>query len=153
MEQVRARVVAHRVRSPLGVDDRLDRLTDLETTAQGAAMDDEAADRSLRVLDREEVAATAGLPDRALVADLPAAFGVEGCPVEDDLGLAVPRELAEFHPVSDDRHDPALGGRRFVAEELGVADAALDRAIERREFGVLRQFRLLARSTPFALFG
>src|SRR4029450_2024166 len=124
----------------------------VEPTPAWPAMQGEPAGRSLRVLDREEVAATAGFLDRALVADLPAAFGVERCPVEDDLGLAVPRELAEFHPVSGDRHDPALGCRRFVAEELGVADAALDRTIERREFGVLRQFRLLARSSPFALF-
>ena len=52
VEQVRARVVAHRVRAPLGVDHGLDRLADPQPAVQRAAVDDEAADRLLGVLDR-----------------------------------------------------------------------------------------------------
>ena len=46
-------------------------------------MDDEPADRPLGVLDREERRAAAGLAQLAPVADLAAALGVEGGPVED----------------------------------------------------------------------
>ena len=60
VEQVRAGVVAHRVGAPLGVDDGLDGLADLEPAAQRAAMDDQAADRLLRVLDREQLAPPPG---------------------------------------------------------------------------------------------
>ena len=49
MEQVRARVVAHRVGAPLGVHDGLDRLADPEPAVERAAMDDQAAERPLRV--------------------------------------------------------------------------------------------------------
>ena len=54
-------------------------------------MDDQAADRPLGVLDREQLAPAAGLAERALVADLAAALGVERRAVQDDLGLAVDR--------------------------------------------------------------
>ena len=63
------------------------------------------------------VAAAARLAEHALVADLAAALGVERRPVEDDLGLAVAGQLVELDPVAQDRDDPALGGRRLVAEE------------------------------------
>ena len=121
VEQVRAGVVAHRVGAPLGVDDGLDGLADAQPAVERAAMDDQPADRLLRVLDREQLAAAARLADRALVADLAAALGVERRPVEDDLGRAVAGELVELHAVADDRDDPALGGRGLVAQELGVA--------------------------------
>ena len=49
MEQVRARVVAHRVGAPLGVHHRLDGLTDAQASVEGAPMDDQAAHRLLRV--------------------------------------------------------------------------------------------------------
>ena len=54
MQQVRAGVVAHRVRAPLGVDLGRDRLADPEPPVQRAAMDDQPADRLLGVLDLEQ---------------------------------------------------------------------------------------------------
>ena len=96
VEQVRARVVAHRVGAPLGVDLGADRLADAQPAAQGAAMDDEPAERLLGVLDVEEDAAAARLAEDAAVADLAAALGVERRPVEDDLGRAVAGQLVEL---------------------------------------------------------
>ena len=127
--------------APVGVDDRLDRLADPQPAVERAAMDDQAADRLLGVVDREQLAAAARLAEDALVADLAAALGVERRPVEDDLGLAVAGQLVELHPVADDRDDPSLGGRRLVAEERRVAGARLDRAVQRGELGVLRRAR------------
>ena len=49
VEQVRAGVVAHRVGAPLGIDDGLDGLADPQPAVERAAMDDEPADRPLRV--------------------------------------------------------------------------------------------------------
>ena len=116
-------------------------------------MDDQAADRLLGVGDREQLAAATRLADRAVVADLAAALGVERRPVEDDLGLAVAGQLVELHAVADDRDDPALRRRRLVAEERRVADARLDGAVQRGELGVLRELGLRAGPRPFALLG
>ena len=80
-----------------------------EPAVERAAMDDEAADRPLRVGDREQLAPAARLAQDALVADLAAALGVERRLVEDDLGLAVPGQLVELHAVADDRDDASLG--------------------------------------------
>ena len=82
-----------------------------------------------------------GLADRALVADLAAALGVERRSVEHDLGRAVAGELVELDAVAHDRDDPALGGRGLVAQELGVAVAALDRAVQRGQLRVARRDR------------
>ena len=153
MEQVRARVVAHRVGPPVGIHDRLDGLADPQPPVERAAMDDQAAERLLRVGHREQLAAAARLAQDALVADLAAALGVERRPVEDDLGLAVAGQLVELHPVPDDRDDAALGGRRLVAQEPRVAAAALDRAVERRLLGVARQLGLRPGAAPLALLG
>ncbi len=49
VEQVGARVVAHRVRAPLGVHDRLDRLPDTQPAMERAVVDDETTVRPLRV--------------------------------------------------------------------------------------------------------
>ena len=69
VEQVRAGVVAHRARTPLGVHDGLDRLADAEAAVQAAAVDDQpaqrAADRLLGVLDLEERRAAARLAQHA----------------------------------------------------------------------------------------
>ena len=54
MEQVRAGVVAHRVSSPLGVDDGRDRLTDPQPPVERPAMNDQPAERLLGVLDGKE---------------------------------------------------------------------------------------------------
>ena len=153
VEQVRPRVVAHRVGAALGVDDGLDRLPDPQPPVERAVVDDQPAMRPLGVGHGEQLAAATGLADDALVADLAAALGVERRLVEDDLGLAVAGQLVELHPVAQDGNDPALGGRRLVAEEPGVADAALDRAVQRDQLGVLREVGLLARPAPIALLG
>ena len=102
-------------------------------------------------LDGEQLAAAPRFADRALVADLPAAFRVERRAVEHDLGRAVPGQLVELHAVADDRHDATLGGRRLVAEELGVAGATLDGAVQRSQLGVPGQIGLLARTASLAL--
>ena len=106
------------LRAPVGVDDGLDGLADLEPAVERAAMDDRGRRPASACRHREQVAAAARLAEDALVADLAAALGVERRPVEDDLGLAVAGQLVELQPVADDRDDAALGGRRLVAEEL-----------------------------------
>ena len=97
MEQVRARVVAHRVGTAVGVDARLDGLADSQPAVKRPAMDDETTDRLLGVCHREELAAAARFSEDAAIADLAATFRVERRLVEDDLGLAVPRQLVELH--------------------------------------------------------
>ena len=62
-----------------------------EPAVERAAVDDQAADRLLGVLDREQLGAAARLADDAAIADLAAALGVERRPIEDDLGRAVRR--------------------------------------------------------------
>ena len=109
-------------------------------------MDDQAAERLLRVGHREQLAPATRLAQDALVADLAAALGIERGLVEDDLGLAVAGQLVELHPVPDDRDDPPLGGRRLVAEEAGVAGTTLDGAVQRGLLGVTRQLRPWFRS-------
>ncbi len=123
VEQVRARVVAHRVGASLRVHDGLHRLADAEPAVERAAVDDEATDRLLGVLDREQLAAAARLADRAAVADLAAALRVERGLVQDDLGLAVAGQFVVLHAVADDRDDPALGGRRLVARGTSMSPA------------------------------
>ena len=49
-------------------------------------MHDQPADRALGVLDREQQLVGGRVADLALVADLAAAFGVEGGPVQHQLG-------------------------------------------------------------------
>src|SRR6478736_5264662 len=102
-------------------------------------MNDQASDRSLRIGHREELASAPGLTQDAAVADLAAALSVERRPVEDDLRLPVTAQVVELDAVPDDRHDPGLGGRRVVPDELGVAGAAMDRRVERRRLGVAGQ--------------
>jgi hypothetical protein len=57
VEQVRAGVVAHRVRPPVGVDDGAHGLADAEPAVERPAMDDQAPDRLLGVLDAEQLGA------------------------------------------------------------------------------------------------
>ncbi len=151
MEQVRPRVVAHRVGPTLGVHNGVDRLTDPKPTVEDPAVDDQPPERSLRVADGEERGAAARLAQLAAVADLAAALGVEGRPIEDDFGLALAGQLVEFHAVADDRDDATLRLGRLVAEKLAVSRTALDRAVERGNLGLLRQRRLLAAPAALAL--
>ena len=144
MQQVGPRVVPHRVGPSLGVDDGLDRRPDLQTAVERPAVDDEAADRSLRVGDLEQDAPAARLADLAMVADLAAALGVEGRAIEDQLGLADAGQVVVLHPVAHDRDDAALAGRGLVAEELGVTGPSLDGAVQGSQLGVLRQLGLPA---------
>ena len=116
-------------------------------------MDDQPADRLLGVAHREQLAATAQFAQDALVADLAATLGVEGRPVEDDLGLAVAGQLVELDAVADDRDDATLGRGRLVAEEARVAGAPLDRAVQRGLLGLARELGLRARPAPLALLG
>ena len=153
MEQMRARVVAHRVGASVGIDDRLHRLPDPQPAVERPAVDDQPTERLLRVGHREQLAATARLAQDALVADLAAALGVERRLVEDDLGLTVAGQLVELHPVAEDRDDPAVAGRRLVADEPAVAGATLDRAVERGLLGMPRELGLRPGSAPFALLG
>ncbi len=113
MEQVGARVVAHRPGAALGVDDRAHGLPDLQATVQPAAMHDEPADGPLRVAHVDQRRAAPGLAEGAAVAYLPAALRVEGRPVEDDLGLARAGQLAVLLAVAQDRDDARLGWRSW----------------------------------------
>ncbi len=128
-------------------------LADAKPAVERAAVDDEAADRRLRVGDREQHAPAARLAEDAPVADLAAALGVERRLVEDDLGFAVAGQLVELHAVAQDRDDASLGGRRLVAEERRVAGARLDRVVQRGELGVLRQLGLRPGPAAVALLG
>ncbi len=151
MEQMRPRVVAHRVGAPLGVDDGVDRLADPEPPVKGPAMDDQPAERPLGVVHGEQRRPATGLAELAAVADLAAALGVERRPIEHDLRLALAGQLVELDAVTDDRDDPALRLRALVAQELRVARPSVDRAVERGGLGLLGQFRLLAAPTPLPL--
>ena len=153
MEQMRARVIAHRVGASRGVDLGGHGLPHPQASVERAAMDDEAAERTLGVGDREQLAAAAGLAQDAEIADLAAALGVERRAIEDDLRLAVAGQLVELHPVADDPDDPAVGRRRLVAEELGVAGPRVDGAIQGGEAGGLRELGLGPGSAPVALLG
>ena len=62
-----------------------------QRAVQRAAMDDQAADGPLRVVDREERPRRRPVADHALVADLAAALGVERRPVQHELGLGAGR--------------------------------------------------------------
>ncbi len=54
VEQMRGRVVAHGAGAPFCVDDGTHGLSDRDVPAEDPPMDDEAADRALGVLDREQ---------------------------------------------------------------------------------------------------
>ena len=153
MEEVRAGVVAHRVRPAIAVDDRVDPLADAQSAVERAAMDDQPADRLLGVLDGEQRRTATRLPELAAVADLAAALGVERRSVEDDLGGPLARQLAQLQPVSNDRDDASFDRGGLVPDKLGVARPRLDRLVESAELGMLRELGLLARATPLALLG
>ena len=99
---------------------------------------------------------------RALIADLAPALGVERRSVEDDLGLrrgvadaggvADRRQLVVFDAVAHDRHDlGVVDPRRLVADERAVAATRLDRLVQRRRLGVPGELGLLARARSLAL--
>ena len=114
-------------------------------------MDDQAAERLLRVGHAEQLTPAARIAQHAVVADLAAALGVERRLVQDDLRLAVPGQLVEPDPIAHDREYAALGRRRLVAHEPRVADTAVDRAIERDLLRMFRELRLCPRAAPVAL--
>ena len=116
------------------------------------SMDDQAADRLLRVGDLEQDAPAARLADLALVADLAATLGIERRAIEDELGLAVAGQLVVLHAVADDREDAAVGGRGLVAQERGVAGPGLDRGVQRGQLRVLEEFGLAPGARSVALF-
>ena len=144
VQQVGARVVAHRPRAPVGVHDRVDRLADPDAAVEPSPVDEQPADRLLCVEDVHDRRAAAGLPKDPAVTHLAAALTVERRAVEHDLHLAGPGELAELHAVSEDRDDARLGARRLVADERGLAGPAEQALVERRELRVARQLRLPA---------
>ena len=119
-------VAARRVGVHLGVHG----LADGDAAVQLAAMDDQPADRPLRVLHGEQDVA-ARVTDDAAVADLAAAFGVERRHVQDQLrvggsldaqlDLRLGLELLVFGAVAQDGHDLRIGGGRLVADERRVA--------------------------------
>ncbi len=153
VQQMGGRVVAHRPGSPFGVDARRNRLAHLESAVELAAMDEEPGDRLLRVLDREQVAAAAGFEDLAVVADLAAALAVEGRGVEDHFGLALAGQLLILHAVTKNRDDASFRLDAVVAEELRLADAALDALVQVPELGVAGQIRLGALAAAGLLLG
>ena len=77
MEQMRARVVAHGVGASLGVHHGFDRLADTQPAVEHAALDDQAAERLLRVGHAEQLAPATRLTQDAVVTDLAAALGIE----------------------------------------------------------------------------
>ena len=146
VEQVRAGVVAHRVGAPLGIDHGLDASRRPRSRPWSVPRWTMRPPTGLCVSSTVNSSLPPpGLADDALVADLAAALGVERRPVEDDLGLAVAGQLVELHPVADDRDDPALGGRRLVAEERRVAGAAPGwRCTATPQLGLARELGLRA---------
>ena len=153
MEQVRRRVIAHRVRPPFRIHDRVQCLPDPEPSVEGAAQDDQPADGLLGVHDREEFAPATRFAQDAVIPDLATTLGVERGSIQDDLRIAVTGQLVELHPVTEDRHDLALGGGHLVAEERRVPGPTVDGAVERHQLGVLRELGLRAGSAAVALFG
>ena len=121
------------------------------------------ARHALRVGSTSKTTLAVGAPEHAAVADLAAALGVERRPIEHDLGggarlgaqllVALRLEVLVLDAVAQDRDDPRLGGRRLVAEERGVADAAPDRFVQRRLLDAARLVGLRARAAALALLG
>ena len=85
-----------------------------------AAMDDEAGDGALGVLDPH---AAVGAGDDAPIADLPAALGVEAGFGEDDLNLLAGGGVAHRLAIAQDAEDAGLDGRLIVAVKGSVAGA------------------------------
>ena len=153
VEQVRPGVVTHRVGATIRVHLRGHGLPQPKATVERAAMDDQSAERPLRVGHGEQVAAATGFAQDTEVADLAAAFGVERRAVEDHLRFAVAGQLVEFQAVADDPDDPAFGVCRVVAQELAVAGPSVDGAVQGREAGGLRELGLGPGSASVALLG
>jgi hypothetical protein len=153
VEKVRRGVIAHRPGTPVGVDSGGNRLPHSQPAVQLAPMDEQAGDWLLGVLDREERAAAAGFEQLAAVPDLAASLAVEGCGVEDDLGFAAAGQFLVFHAVPQDRHDAGLDLGGLVAEEPGLAGAALDRLIEVAQLGVAGQIGFGALAAARLLLG
>src|SRR3954454_3244751 len=82
----------------------------------GAEMDEEVAQLLLGVA-YHDPAGLAGR-DKAGIADLAAALGIEGGLVEDHRNLGADRGRLDRLAVMHDRQDLALGGLGRVAEEL-----------------------------------
>ena len=141
--------------APLGVDHGVERLADRDPAMERAAMDDQAGDRLLRVRRRRTRRCAARLAEHALIADLAAALGVEGRPVEDDLGLASAGRSARRTRSPSRRIATTLpvGASSSRSPGTGVAGARLDRLVERLHLGVLGELGLLAAAAALALLG
>ncbi len=146
VEEMRAGVIAHRVRASVGIDLGRDRLADLEPPAQRASMHDETsglrARHALRVLDLEHDAAVGTAEaQHATIANLATTLRVERRLIEHDLRggarrrsellVALGLELGVLDSVAQDRDDSRLRAGRLVAEERRLAGSAKDGLVER----------------------
>ena len=121
VQQVGAAVVAGRVEAAFGFDLRRYGVAQGDVAlGHDAAMDDEAGDGALRVLD---VDTAVGSGDDAAVSDLSASLGVEAGLGQDDLDLLAAGGLAHRLAVAQDTEDAGLDGRLVVAVEGGMAGA------------------------------
>ena len=166
VEQVGARVIAHRVRSPVGVHVGAQGVAQADLSAKRAAVHGQArglrAGDALDVLDLEQDRAIRRADD-AGVGHLAAALRVERRPVQDDLrvgpGLDPELHLVDglerfvFHAVPQDRDHAPPGGRRLVAQELRGSRPAEDLGVPGRGQRRLGQAGLRVAAAALALLG
>ena len=137
VQYVGGRVVAHDVPAPLGVDDGLGRVADLNRAAgHRAAMNDQAGQRTRHAchLDRPngDLHALGEVVNLARVGDLTAAFHVEGRRRQDDFDFAAGVGPLDNLAVDQQAHDFAgRFGHVFVDEVFNTALRQLARFFER----------------------
>jgi hypothetical protein len=128
VHQVRGRVVAHRAPARLVVDVRRDRVADAQLAGPDLAqMPDDVRLDLLRVLDREQRQAHAGLGELAAVADLAARLGVERRAREHDDAALAGRQAVDLRAVAVQRDDLRLRRERVVAVEARLRAVVRER--------------------------
>ena len=95
----------------------------------GCAVNEETGHRSLHVVHLEH--GSAGSGDAAVVAELAARLGVEGCAIEHDLDVIALTRDRHDGTVSQDAGDDTLRRRLDVAREAGGAASLEDLAVGR----------------------
>ena len=121
VQQMRRRVVGADAVATRTVDRQVQRVADGDFAfAHGRDVRPQPPEIFPRILDLPQ---DAGRGERSRVADLPAALGVEGRLVDDDLDRLAGRGAVHPRAVLDDRDDLALAFLRRIADELRPARA------------------------------
>ena len=136
MQKMRRRMVgAHRTAAAM-IDVKLDRKTDGGVAAfDSSVMDEQIAELFMRVGHAEAEIRRADQPG---IADLTAGFAIERRLVEDHLPGFACRQPLDLTAVLEQCDDDTFGTFRFVAEEVGRADALFQRKPDRTPWRLRR---------------